>query len=793
MTVDAIGVLALLATATLLALDLRRRRAQRAAQRLEQARLRDGLTGLDSRLAFEQQLRALAGALRDDGMLAVLVIDIYRFARLNARWGRAAGDCVLRELALRLQRLGDRAALARVGPDAFALAFVDVGPERCNALVDSVVALMRDPFDAGADLPLALSASVGCALYPADADSPSRLLGVAEAAVFGQVERRQQEQAADLDPYGAEAARRLAWAVRFVKGRLRDFEREYLTRLQGPDVAIPLRDLLTELGLRGWPGDGHVALLLRPTLDAARHRERALQLGHLLAALGVPAKCCIRATSWLQQEFGALSQRLPGRLSQRKLLLDVVSLRLQADMALQQEGADTLQQELYRALRAFDSALPQLPRRVDLLDAAIALLSRLPYVVFCAAYTQGADGRAVLEAETHAHRLWLESRPEQALAKLRAEDIGARAWTRAWSSARLELADDTELAALQAPGVRSLAALPALDPGGGVHTVVLVYGRLPAQFATAAMRSCLDGAAQALARELARVRHAAAHPALPADQRSAWRQRLFGGGLRMHMQPIVHLPSAACTKVEALARLQLDERTLLTPGRFLPVLGQHELDRLFLDGLNLSLQALLDWERQGLSLDLSLNLPPSTLRHADCVDWVRSGLERRGIDPRRLSLEILEDRDVATQATMRDTTERLRALGVRLVLDDLGAGYSSLLRLNSLPIDMVKVDQGLVHGIVANNPRAVPLVAGLVDLARRLDLGITIEGLETQILLEYAQYLQADFGQGMAISPPLEPRRVPGWVRAWRMPELSGIAPFASMLDPDARATRRLL
>ncbi len=779
MTVDAIGVLALLATATLLALDLRRRRAQRAAQRLEQARLRDGLTGLDSRLAFEQQLRALAGALRDDGMLAVLVIDIYRFARLNARWGRAAGDCVLRELALRLQRLGDRAALARVGPDAFALAFVDVGPERCNALVDSVVALMRDPFDAGADLPLALSASVGCALYPADADSPSRLLGVAEAAVFGQVERRQQEQAADLDPYGAEAARRLAWAVRFVKGRLRDFEREYLTRLQGPDVAIPLRDLLTELGLRGWPGDGHVALLLRPTLDAARHRERALQLGHLLAALGVPAKCCIRATSWLQQEFGALSQRLPGRLSQRKLLLDVVSLRLQADMALQQEGADTLQQELYRALRAFDSALPQLPRRVDLLDAAIALLSRLPYVVFCAAYTQGADGRAVLEAETHAHRLWLESRPEQALAKLRAEDIGARAWTRAWSSARLELADDTELAALQAPGVRSLAALPALDPGGGVHTVVLVYGRLPAQFATAAMRSCLDGAAQALARELARVRHAAAHPALPADQRSAWRQRLFGGGLRMHMQPIVHLPSAACTKVEALARLQLDEGTLLPPGRFLPILGHLELDRLFVDGLHQSLAALRHWEKHGVLLDLSYNLPPCTLRNADCVEWVGDALRQHRLAPQRLTLELLENEAFGDEEDLRHNATRLHALGVQLALDDLGSGYSSLLRLRNLPFDVVKIDQSLVRGIASDNWRSVPLVSGLVELARNLGVQIVIEGLETHVLLEFAGHLRADYAQGFAIARPMPAAQIPGWVRSWRMPPLAGINPFA--------------
>ena len=779
MIVDAVGAIGLLASAVLLALDLRRRRAQRAAQRLEQARLRDGLTGLDSRLAFEQQLRALGARLRDGSMLAVLVIDIYRFAHLNARWGRDAGDAVLRELARRLQRLGDRAALARVGPDAFALAFADVHPERCNALVDSVVELMHERFDAGVGQPLALSASVGCALYPADADTPTRLLGAAEAAVFGQIERRQQALAAEVDAYGAEAARRLAWAARFLKVKLRDFEREYLARLQGSEPAIALHDLLTELGLRGWHGDGHVALLLRPTLDAARHRERALQLGHLLTALGVPAKCCIRATSWLQQEIGALTQRFPGRLSQRKLLLDLIARRLEADMALQQEGADALQQELYRALRDFDSTLPSLPRRVDLLDSAVALLGRLPYMVCCAAYTQGADGRAVLEAETHAHRVWLGSHPEQAIGGRRAEDIGARAWTRAWSSARLELADDSELAALQAPGVHAVAALPVLDTGGSVRIVVLLYGRLPTQFATAAMRSCLDGAAQAVTRELARLSKATQLPALPADQRSAWRQRLFGGGLRMHMQPIVHLPSATCTKVEALARLQLDEGTLLPPGRFLPVLGHLELDRLFIDGLHQSLAALRHWEKHGVLLDLSYNLPPCTLRNSDSVDWIADALRQHRLPPQRLTLELLENEAFGDEEDLRHNAARLHALGVQLALDDLGSGYSSLLRLRNLPFDVVKIDQALVRGIASDNWRSVPLVSGLVELARSIGLSIVIEGLETQVLLEFAAHLRADYAQGYAIAKPMPAAQIPGWVRGWRMPPLAGINPFA--------------
>ena len=782
MSAAAYVLLALLPTIASLAWALRQRRAMRAARLLEQARQRDALTGLGSRHSFEQQLRALAARVHGDAALVVLVIDIYRFGQVNEHRGRASGDAVLAVLAQRMRTLPDAAALARVGPDSFAAAFVNVDVERSNLLVDAAVELTREPFAVGTEPPLALSASVGCALYPIDSANPSRLLGAAEAAVFGQVERRQQSRAAELDAYGGEAARRLAWAARFVKSKLRSFEREFLARLAGPDTQPPLSALLGELGLVGLPGEGHVELLLRPGLDTARHRERANALGRLLAALGVPPRSGIRATSWLLQAFDALNQRIPGRLSQRKLLLDVVSRRLEADIALRQEGAEALRVELDAAVHELVVALGALQRRVDMLDAAVTALDRLPFVAFCAAHALASDSDSdgQIEAESNAHRLWREARAQRQAAG--AGQSADSALARAADSARIELADAAELAPLHAGGVRAHAALAIPDVPGRPPLVLALYGRLPGLFATAMMRGCLESVRLALARELLRVHDGAATPAIAADRRAQWRQRLFGGGLRMHMQPIVHLPGAACTKVEALARLQLDDGELLSPAQFLPILGHLELDRLFVDGLHQSLTALRHWEAQGILLELSYNLPPSTLRNPDCVTWIASALRRHRLPPTRLTLELLEHEAYGDEDDLKRNAAQLHTLGVRLALDDLGSGYSSLLRLRNLPFDLVKIDQSLVRGIAHDNRRSVPLVAGLVELARRLGVEVAIEGLETQILLEFAEYLHADFAQGYAIARPMPAARIPGWVQGWRLPPLSGINPFA--LEP---------
>ncbi len=759
-------------------------------QRLASAPEFDPLTGLASRAGLERCLPEIASGLPPGTPMALLVLDLYRFSQVNQYWGRQAGDRVLLELARRLGGLDGFRVAARVGADSLALLLCGEAAAAWRGYVERMLKALREPFAVAPGHARKLSASVGCALYPQDAGHASRLLGLAEAAVFSQAERELSRRSERLDAYGAEAADNMAWLQRFLKPHLARLNRQFLGRLglhERPagrhDRGLPARAAVALLPAL----QGHVQLLLAPALQRELHREHATRLGRLLAALGLPAQVGMQAMSGLHRDLAGLVQRIPARLSERALFLGALLQRIEADLSYQQQGAEALHRELLHKVREVALAMQATRRRAELLDAAVRCLQGMPFVACCACYIQDAEGRFVVEAQSPAHAAWLDE-CAQGLAG-DCEPAGDSSVELCWIAARLELAPDIARAArrgrrwalaLLVRGIRSAAAVPVLDGAGRVLGVLKIYGRLPGQFATDFMRHALDSLRFLVAAELTRVGGGLALPAVAADERALWRQRLFGGGLRMLMQPIVDLRQGRCTRVEALARLQLDSTDLLTPARFLPVLSQQELDRLFVDGLRLALQSLRAWERQGLRLELALNLPASTLRSTDCVAWVRDALARHQVDPRRLSLEILEDREVASHSAMRQATEQLRGLGVGLALDDLGAGYSSLLRLNTLPVDMVKVDQGLVHGIVANNPRAVPLVGGLVELARRLDLRITVEGLETHILLEYAQYLRADYGQGHAICRPLAAQDIPAWLQGWRLPALSGIAPFAS-------------
>jgi EAL domain-containing protein (putative c-di-GMP-specific phosphodiesterase class I) len=90
----------------------------------------------------------------------------------------------------------------------------------------------------------------------------------------------------------------------------------------------------------------------------------------------------------------------------------------------------------------------------------------------------------------------------------------------------------------------------------------------------------------------------------------------------MAMQPIVDLRDGRLAKVEALARLVLEDGTVIAPDVFIPLLRQAELDRLFVCGLDQALAALVAWEAEGLVVDVSINLPPLTLAEPACASWV---------------------------------------------------------------------------------------------------------------------------------------------------------------------------
>ena len=221
--------------------------------------------------------------------------------------------------------------------------------------------------------------------------------------------------------------------------------------------------------------------------------------------------------------------------------------------------------------------------------------------------------------------------------------------------------------------------------------------------------------------------------------------------------------------VEALARLRLEDGTLASPAEFLPGFGETELVRLFRDGLNQALTQLQAWEAQGVKLVVSLNLPPAVLNNPECHTWVKQALRERGMAPSRLRLELLEAEELYDVSRRDAAMAAFATLGVHLLMDDLGAGHSSLLRLRTLPFSAVKIDQGLVREAPRDPLRVIGFIGSLVRLALSLDLHVIVEGLESPALVETAAILGATAGQGYALAHPMPAAEVPGWMQGFEL------------------------
>ncbi|MBJ2119529.1 EAL domain-containing protein [Arthrobacter sp. MSA 4-2] len=245
------------------------------------------------------------------------------------------------------------------------------------------------------------------------------------------------------------------------------------------------------------------------------------------------------------------------------------------------------------------------------------------------------------------------------------------------------------------------------------------------------------------------------------------------GTLSLVLQPVVDLRTGKVDLLEALARVSIDGHPPMGPADFLPALAAQEVDQLFQDALEQALSHLARWDRSGRVFRVSVNLSPSTLLDPGCTGWVASALERHGIAPDRLVLELLETGAITSPVQVA-ALWNLRTLGVCLAMDDLGSGYSSLQRLSVLPFSAVKIDGALTAQLRTRPVRTLTILAMLVQMGRDLDWDVIIEGLEDAALTEAARILAPPYGQGYFLAPPLEPADVPAWVEVFAPPGADG-------------------
>jgi diguanylate cyclase (GGDEF)-like protein len=240
---------------------------------------------------------------------------------------------------------------------------------------------------------------------------------------------------------------------------------------------------------------------------------------------------------------------------------------------------------------------------------------------------------------------------------------------------------------------------------------------------------------------------------------------LDGGQLALQYQPIVQLATGAVTGVEALLRWRHPERGLVPPAEFVPLaeetglivpIGQWVLDE--------ALRQLVAWQDEGSATAMSVNLSAVQLQRPQLVDDVREALERAGVAPGRLTLEITESIFMADVEAVNETLRGLKTLGVELALDDFGTGYSSLGYLPRLPIDVLKIAKPFVDEI-RTDPQHAALAQAIVRLAETLGLTTLAEGIEVPEQHEHLLQLQCELGQGYLFARPLDAEAVGALLR----------------------------
>jgi EAL domain-containing protein (putative c-di-GMP-specific phosphodiesterase class I) len=320
---------------------------------------------------------------------------------------------------------------------------------------------------------------------------------------------------------------------------------------------------------------------------------------------------------------------------------------------------------------------------------------------------------------------------------------------------------------MQALGISSSISIPVSVEEEQVAVVLTLFGACPNQFETQRMQQF----ARSLQHRWEQMWMRCCFPrgsAVTEEQSCHLRDRLFSDGLRMYVQPIVNLRTGKLLEVEALVRIQDTDGIIIEPGSFLSLLGQNELDRLFHMGLEESLSLLQQWQNDGQVINLAVNMPPTYLLNEDGPLWVESALQRYNIRPEQLTVELLETQMI--DPTLQDIAiQKFKAIGVKIAIDDLGSGYSNLLRLSSLPFDIIKVDQGLLRNIRTAPLQTFSMVKSVLDMGVDFHELVIVEGLEDDDMIEAIYHLGCRYGQGYGISPPMSPEHFTKWYADYRV------------------------
>jgi len=233
--------------------------------------------------------------------------------------------------------------------------------------------------------------------------------------------------------------------------------------------------------------------------------------------------------------------------------------------------------------------------------------------------------------------------------------------------------------------------------------------------------------------------------------------RAIGAGqLVLHYQPQLDLRSGEILAVEALIRWSHPRLGLLLPDEFLPLAEEAGLMwRITAWVFEEAAKQCAAWRASGRPISVAVNVTPSDLIEAGFVETVKEGIERYGLDPVSMVLEITEVSVITEFEGSRQVIEELRDFGVTVSIDDFGAGVTSLAYLSNLAVRELKLDRTFIMGLAGgDHHRDLDLVRSTIELGHAMGLRIVAEGIEDTATLELLSELGCDVAQGYCISRP---------------------------------------
>ncbi len=773
--------------------------------------LYDSLTDLPNRHALEHYLpQATARARRHHSRYAIGFIDLDDFKPVNDRWGHEVGDDLLKQLAGRFKKaLRETDFVARLGGDEFVVVFEDLNEKhylsQLHTTLDGLHQAVEASFDLGEGRTALIDMTLGLAIA-GEEEGFDALLRQADAAMYqakmhkaerthwwwlaGSAESEEGPQA-DIDPFGSDAGALLTNHAPLLDRLAGSFIRALYNHLQTDPRAS---DIFASLSTKDFARlkqiqVEHVYFIVSSQATRKELGERSHALGRIHALVGLDSQLLVGAFDLCRRLLAEYLDRSPLRAQARYRLLQILATRIDVDLQ-HQIGAMAQVRDAYYAV-LIEPLSGAMPNWHEFVQAELDRLGSLPGVravilvrpdtqgCFVVETVAGPRGEAAAELLNKAeHRIVTDPHHSHG------QGIVACAWR------ELRIHDVADYVAetgmmpwreiVEQNGARSALAIPIRDSQGHAVAVLALYGAYHHQFSNSELRRWAESL-QHRCEALWRQREGSAI-VVPNAQAALWRERLFNGGLRLYLQPIVDLESGRVVKAEGLARLVLDDGTLVLPGQFLPLLGANELYRLFWLTLTQAIDYSQNWRDQGLDWSISINLPPSCLLETDLVARLEEQLIRGACPAGRLILEVLESESI-TQPQQALALRALKTTGVELALDDLGAGYASLLRVIRDPLDVLKIDQNLVRQLPEDPLPTLALLRALINLTRDLKRELIVEGLETPGLLEVVQQLGAMLGQGYGIARPMPAEDLPGWAEAFTLPVHRGqLTTFAGAL-----------